>query len=117
MSSELTDDDLRAERLNRVLSLELVRSRFSPRDMLVSRKKNKDGYHTSHMYKGGDYDGSVYELIVGGWDHEHCYICSTSIEEDDEWYESKPPNEIGVCTSCFRNIFGKQRLLLGGRKR
>ena len=45
------------------------------------RRNLPDGLREWKQYNGEPFDESVWELIPGGWDHEHCSLCWARIAD------------------------------------
>ena len=56
-------------------------------------------------------DGRV-EIAQGGWDHEHCKICSQNIStfETDENYGYVNQSDNWLCETCYQNYVSKKSL-------
>ncbi len=37
--------------------------------------KDEVGYYCSAPYTGQEFDPAEFEVVEGGWDHEHCGVC------------------------------------------
>lgn len=69
---------------------------------------DEDGttYHVSAPYTGQDYDPARYELVEGGWDHEHCHVCDARIGSGDSYYWSGDPWPLELCPACHGRLDG-----------
>jgi hypothetical protein len=77
--------------------------------MLIALDANEEGWIGSFVYNGGPFDSEKFELVRGGWDHEHCYICYAKVLPDDEWWVTTPPSfdeAIGLCLDCHARLLG-----------
>ena len=79
---------------------ELVR--FEPYSSL--RQRDHEEWVASFSFRGGSFDEAKFELVPGGWDHEHCEICNKRVENGDWYWKSSGPAEIDFCTECFPTI-------------
>jgi len=52
-------------------------------------------------YRGGPYDPTVYELVEGGWDHEHCEVCFARIGDGDRYWANDGPEHVDLCLTCY----------------
>jgi hypothetical protein len=101
--------DLEAQRREReeiARRLRYTRQPYTAEDMLLAREPNEAGLFESLPFHGGPFDQERFRLVRGGWDHDHCFICSTSIMPGDEWWAAEPPDEVGLCLECHRSLFG-----------
>lgn len=62
---------------------------------------NEEGGSLWKPYRGGPYDSDVYELIEGGWDHEHCDVCYARITDGDLYWTNDGPEHVDLCLSCY----------------
>jgi len=78
------------------------RQEWRPRDAVVNRATG-----SMREYLGQTYDSERAELIRGGWDHDHCEICTHKIwdrgEEEDRFGYTTDGRE-WVCTQCYRRF-------------
>jgi len=65
------------------------------------RTKNPTGGHyMMKPYKGEHYDESEFELIEGGWNHQHCSFCFEKILDDMPYWANT--NEVIIlCPRCY----------------
>jgi hypothetical protein len=82
-----------------------VRQGFFAYDMITTRKPNAAGFYACHPWHGGPYDEACFRLVKGGWDHEHCWVCSAKILPGGEWFAAEPPDEAGLCLECHARLF------------
>jgi hypothetical protein len=87
-------------------SLRFVREFYSDQDMLITREPDDAGFYVSGVYKGEPFDETRFEVVRGGWDHEHCHICYAKVMAGEEWWAAEPPHEIGLCLECYARLFG-----------
>ena len=102
----LMEDDQR-KRVEFVKSLRFVLQPFFDKDMLMDVEPNEAGYFGSIVYHGEAFDESKFRVIRGGWDHEHCYVCSAKVLPGDEWWVTHPANfedDIGLCLDCYAKL-------------
>lgn len=68
----------------------------------------------SRMYVGQKYDPEFINLVVDGWKHDHCELCTTRISEDTADFEDKNEGytfeRIWICKSCFSNFISVNNL-------
>jgi hypothetical protein len=77
--------------------------------MLLALEPNEVGFYISGAYHGEPFDPARFRIVRGGWDHEHCYLCSAKVLPGEEWWATHPPkfeDEIGLCLGCHARIFG-----------
>ena len=52
-------------------------------------------------YRGQSFDPSQWELIEGGWDHEHCDVCTTRISDGASYWANDGPEHVDLCATCY----------------
>jgi len=77
---------------------------FSARPALVARQLI-NGHRQSKDYHGGPYDASLYDMVPGMWDHDHCSVCFFRIEEGFTYWENHR-RIILLCNACYE-VFTK----------
>ncbi len=97
----------KAKRMEQLRQYKYLRQPYCAEDMLIAIAPNKAGLYPSFPYDGDAYDENQYRLIHAGWDHDHCAICSVTIEPGDEWWAAEPPSEIGLYLGCNTQFFNK----------
>jgi hypothetical protein len=50
------------------------------RDTLPPDSRDGGEWYRSTPYTGQPFDSEEYELVEGGWDHEHCDVCWARID-------------------------------------
>jgi hypothetical protein len=50
-------------------------------------------------YRGEAFDGAIWELVPGGWDHEHCSLCFSKILDGMSYWVSACEITI-LCDYC-----------------
>ncbi len=107
-----SDDDaaelaeLRRRKEDTARTLVFFRQPYTAEDMLIARQPNEAGYYASRPYHGEPFDAACFRLVRGGWDHDHCYICTATVNPGDEWWAAEPPKEVGLCLACHARLFG-----------
>jgi hypothetical protein len=109
------NDDRAADRKERrrekeeiARGLRYCRRVYAAEDMIETREPNEAGFYASHPYDGGPFDESRFRLVKAGWDHDHCFMCVVTVEPGDEWWAAEPPDEIGLCLTCYSRLFGSE---------
>jgi hypothetical protein len=75
------------------------RERWVCRDALVQRTG------TTSLYVGQRYDPEHYELVRGGWRHDHCKICWWTLSEgDDEHSVGFTDGRWWICSECYHHF-------------
>lgn len=69
--------------------------------LLMIEPLNEEGGSIWKPYRGEPYDPGVYELIPGGWDHEHCDVCFAKIIDGDVYWANEGPEHVDLCTACY----------------
>src|SRR5688572_5039778 len=79
-----------------------VQKTFRPYPCLVMIERPGEGDNGLWKpYRGEPYDPAVYELIEGGWDHEHCDVCSALISDGDVYWTNDGPDHVDLCGACY----------------
>ncbi len=70
------------------------------RDALVQRTG------TTSLYVGQRYDPAYYELVRGGWSHDHCEICWWTLSEggDEEHSVGYTDGRRWICSECYHQF-------------
>ena len=47
-----------------------------------------------------------FELLPGGWDHEHCDVCQARIEDGNGYWpnEDESVGQVDLCESCYGRV-------------
>jgi hypothetical protein len=80
-----------------------IQKTFRPYPCLAT-PLNEEGGTFYAPYCGQSYDPNVYELIEGAWDHEHCNVCNTRIEDGDTYWTNDGPEHVDLCRSCYPHV-------------
>jgi hypothetical protein len=99
-------EEMRREREKEARQMSYTFQRYKAKDMLIARKPNEAGFYGSVPYDGGPFDKKRYRLVRTGWDHDHCYVCSATVEPGDEWWTAEPTHGVGLCLDCHGRLFG-----------
>jgi hypothetical protein len=109
----VTDEDaveleqMRLRRAEIARGLKYHHQPYTAEDMLIAREPNEAGFFASHPHDGRTFDTSRFRLVKGGWDHDHCFICSATVKPGDVWWAAEPPDEVGLCLACHGELFGQ----------
>ena len=70
------------------------------RDALVQRTG------TTSLYIGQRYDPAFFELVRGGWSHDHCQICWWTLSEGGDVEHSVGYTDCRrwICSECFHQF-------------
>jgi hypothetical protein len=76
---------------------------FSARNAIATRFVGTDGqsYRKLVEQKEGEPIEPDAELIVEGWDHEHCLLCNDHIDPGDRFYRHKSERGQFLCVNCY----------------
>lgn len=103
-----------ADELAQFRRCRFVRRVFAPYASLRSVQPLGDGegWHVSRPYHGEAFNPEEFELVEGGWDHEHCNLCGARIEGGDAYWpnEEKAGGHVDLCQKCYPHVMA----LLGG---
>ena len=50
------------------------------------------------------FDNTLFEIEKGGWEHEHCDICNSTISVGDSYWISEENEVYLICNNCYREI-------------
>ena len=67
----------------------------------LQTRESENGWFTSKPYRGRKYDEKKWRIVEGGWNHEHCNLCTKSIDEGDTYWANRRKVQI-LCQSCFK---------------
>ena len=78
-------------------SFQWRREPWMRRDALVQRDGSKS------LYGGQRYNPAYYELVRGGWSHDHCEICWWTLSEggDEENSVGYTDGQQWICSECY----------------
>jgi hypothetical protein len=99
--------EITSERLATFARCRFVHQRFVPYPCLHSIQPLADlgGRHVWRPYTGGPYDPNMWEVVEGGWDHEHCSVCGARIIDGDwYWANEDRGNEVDLCEACHPRV-------------
>jgi hypothetical protein len=65
---------------------------------------NEEGGTFWKPYRGELFDPTDYELVPGGWDHEHCDVCRARITDGDVYWTNAGPAHVDLCTACYELV-------------
>jgi hypothetical protein len=70
------------------------------RDALVQRTG------TASLYVGQQYDPAYYDLVHGGWNHDHCEICWWTLSDggDEEHSVGYTDGQRWICSECYNQF-------------
>ena len=101
----ITDEALVLYRRCRFLHRE-----FWPRDCYKTREPPTDvlAFVDEWQKQGEQFleDPERFEVIEGGWDHEHCDVCWLRIDPGDWYWPNEEPSihQIELCDTCYRRV-------------
>jgi len=52
-------------------------------------------------YRGQPFDPAAWGLVDGGWDHEHCDVCSARITDGMGYWANAGPEHVDLCGVCY----------------
>jgi hypothetical protein len=61
----------------------------------------ENGWYTSNPYRGRRFDERKWRIVEGGWNHEHCNLCTEAIDEGDTYWANRRRVHV-LCSSCFK---------------
>lgn len=67
----------------------------------------EDGtWYASKPYDGEPFDPEVYELMEGGWDHEHCDVCWAKVTDGMAYWPNVSPDagQVDLCEACHPRV-------------
>lgn len=83
---------------------------FRPRDSYRSLEPPADfmEFLNEWQARGDDFfeDPTRFEVIEGGWDHEHCDVCWARIEDGDTYWpnEDEEAGQVDLCEKCYPRV-------------
>jgi hypothetical protein len=74
--------------------------RWVRRDALVQRTG------TTSLYISQKFDSAFYDLVRGGWSHDHCEICWWELSESDDEAHSLgyTDGRHWICSECYQRF-------------
>jgi hypothetical protein len=51
-----------------------------------------------------NFDKNLFTIEKGGWDHEHCDNCGTTIDVGESYWVSETDEIIFICNGCYRKL-------------
>jgi hypothetical protein len=87
-----------------------VRRVFRPRDCYWSLEAPDDVWAFAEEWqeRGDDFlkDPERFEVVEGGWDHEHCDVCRVTIEDGDPYWpnEDEEVGQVDLCGKCYPRV-------------
>lgn len=87
-------------------SCHFVHQVFRPRPALRSIEPVEDILEWVKSLPDGDeyIDPEKFEVVEGGWDHEHCDVCFACIEEGDPYWANERPGDVDLCEKCYLRV-------------
>ena len=89
-------------RFSFVKDFKFIEKVFKPYASLRSIRP-EDGGFRNKPYKGRRFDEKKWVIVEGGWNHDHCNLCSECIDEGDPCWTNRRSVTI-LCQRCF-NLF------------
>jgi hypothetical protein len=65
---------------------------------------SEGSFHVSERYEGEPFDPKDWEVIEGGWDHEHCHVCRARINPGDDYWAITDGKDIELCLACYDKL-------------
>jgi hypothetical protein len=106
------EPEIPLEQLDLYRCCRFVHRVFAPYPCLRSIEPMGDGPFQGHRmwkpYRGQDYDPEEFELVEGGWDHEHCHLCGAHIDDGDSYWanEDEDWGLVDLCAKCYSDAIG-----------
>jgi hypothetical protein len=67
----------------------------------------KGGHNVLIPHEGEKFDSTKVKIEKGGWDHEHCKICSADIEPMTLCWVTKSGPYVILCDDCHKRMIDK----------
>jgi hypothetical protein len=64
------------------------------------------GHRLRTLYEGGSYNQARFTLVKGGWDHEHCSRCGSTIEPMTLCWVTRADSYVLLDEKCHTELFG-----------
>jgi len=93
-------DRIPAEEWETFRRCRFIQKTFLPYSCLAT-PLNEEGGTCYAPFRGQPYDPNACELIEEGWDHEHCDVCNTRIEDSDSYWTNDGPEHVDLCINCY----------------
>jgi hypothetical protein len=63
-------------------------------------------WHVSKPYAGEPFDPEKFELLEGGWDHEHCDVCWAKVVDGMAYWPNVNPDvgQVDLCEACYPRV-------------
>jgi hypothetical protein len=81
-----------------------VRKTFASYPSLRSIEPDEEGWYYSTPYTGQEYDPEKLWVCEGGWDHEHCHVCSAHIDPGTDYWQSAEEYPLELCLACYERL-------------
>ncbi len=52
-------------------------------------------------YRGQPFDPAAWEVVEGGWDHEHCDVCYARVADGMAYWANTGPEHVDLCPACY----------------
>ena len=101
----IDDWSTRDEQFATISDRAFVRKTFHEYPSLRS-KSPRNGYIESIPYRGQAFDANEWLIVPGGWNHEHCSLCWTTIKEGMTY--SVNGNEVTILCDYCRDHYTDQ---------
>jgi hypothetical protein len=62
---------------------------------------NKKGGTLWRPYRGEPFDPTVFRLVEGAWDHEHCNVCYAKIFDGHTYWTNDGEKHVDLCDECY----------------
>jgi hypothetical protein len=92
------DDKYHSDEFAEIADREFVQRTFTTHAALLA-KERLNGCTVYSDYHGEPYDNSKFDLVEGGWDHEHCSICFFTIKDGHTYWQNTNRIEL-LCDPC-----------------
>ena len=57
-------------------------------------------------FRGQAFDPREFEVVEGGWDHEHCDVCHARIADGDAYWSNghEDGGHVDLCEECYPKV-------------
>ena len=99
--------DLTPEELTNFARCRFERRVFASHPCLQSIEPSDEyGGRFWEPFRGQAYDPLQFELVDGGWDHEHCDVCHARIGDGDAYWSNghEAGGHVDLCEECHPRV-------------
>ncbi len=96
------DDEYHRKEFAEIHDRQFVQRTFASHSALMA-KELMNNHRVLSDYHGEPYDTSKFDLVEGGWDHEHCSVCFFTIKDGHTYWENGGRIKL-LCDACYETF-------------